>query len=52
VVEPLYHYKETECFSATSEVLDAMNLFGYESFRMKQEECIMRILAGELKCLD
>ena len=46
VVEPLYDCQENECFSATSEVLDAMKLLGYESFRMKQEECIMRILSG------
>ena len=46
VVEPLYDCQESECFSATSEVLDAMKLLGYQSFRMKQEECIMRILSG------
>lgn len=48
VVEPLYSCYETECFSATTEVLDALKLLGYESFRMKQEECIMRILSGKM----
>lgn len=45
VVEPLYNYQEAA--SATPEVLDAMKLFGYESFRTKQEESIMRILSGK-----
>ena len=46
VVEPLYRCQKTECFSATPEVLDAMKALGYQSFRVKQEECIMRILSG------
>ena len=48
VVEPVYNCQESECFSVTSEVLDAMKLLGFESFRMKQEECIMRILSGTM----
>lgn len=48
VVEPLYHCQDDERFSATSEVVDAMKVLGYESFRMKQEECIMRILSGKM----
>ena len=47
VVEPLYQFQETAHFSSTSEVIDAMKIFGYESFKMKQEECIMRILSGK-----
>ena len=46
VVQPLYNYQETESFSVTTEVLDTLKTLGYESFRMKQEECIMRILSG------
>ena len=47
IVEPLYDFQETEIFSSTPEVSDALKLLGYESFRMKQEECIMRILFGK-----
>ena len=46
IVKPLYQFQKTESFSGTPEVRDALKLFGYKSFRMKQEECIMRILSG------
>ena len=47
LVEPLYCSQETEHYSATPEIVDAMKLLGYDSFRMKQSECIMRILSGK-----
>ena len=47
LVEPLYCPQETEHYSATPEIVDAMKLLGYDSFRMKQSECIMRILSGK-----
>ena len=47
MVEPIYHFQEIEMFSDTPEVLDALKLLGHKSFRMKQEECIMRILSGK-----
>lgn len=46
MIEPLYQFQANESFSSRPEVTDALKLLGYESFRMKQEECIMRILSG------
>ena len=49
MVEPLYQFQEAESFSCTPEVLDALKSLGYDSFRMKQEECIIRILLGKIR---
>ena len=46
-VEPLYCLQESEHYSAKPEMVDAMKVLGYDSFRMKQDECIMRILSGD-----
>ena len=48
MVEPLYQFQEAESFSCTLEVLDALKSLGYHSFRMKQEECVMRMLLGKI----
>lgn len=47
VVSPLYSNVEGGSLELTEEVLEALKLFGHQSFRFGQEKAIMRILNGQ-----
>ncbi|XP_064079381.1 uncharacterized protein LOC135196437 [Macrobrachium nipponense] len=45
-LDPLYELKNGDVLPTTTEVFEALKLFGYTSFRTGQENAIMRILSG------
>ncbi|KAG7168893.1 uncharacterized protein LOC121866392 [Homarus americanus] len=46
-VDPLYPLDNGEVGSTPEEVYDALEMFGYSSFRPGQENAIMRVLSGQ-----